>query len=43
MTLAQGFVIGADAGSQRLIVAFKSEGEEEGKEVALKPENAAFS
>jgi len=43
MMFPQGFVIGADASSQRLVVAFKSEGEEEGKEIALKPENVAFS
>jgi hypothetical protein len=35
----QGFVVGADASSQRIIVVFKNEGEEEGKEMALKPDN----
>jgi hypothetical protein len=37
--ILQGFVVGADASSQRIIVVFKNEGEEEGKEMALKPDN----
>jgi hypothetical protein len=36
---AQGLAVGADASSQRIIVVFGGEGDEEGKEMALKPEN----
>lgn len=35
----QGLVVGADAASQRIIVLFNGEGGEDGKEIALKPEN----
>jgi hypothetical protein len=38
-TIAQGFAVGADTSSQRIIVVFSGEGDEEGKEMALKPEN----
>ena len=37
--IAQGLVVGADASTHRIIVSFNGEGEEEGKEVALKPDN----
>jgi hypothetical protein len=35
----QGLVVGADAASQRIIVLFSEVGGDEGKEIALKPEN----
>jgi hypothetical protein len=35
----QGFVVGADALSRRLIVVFNGEDEKDGRETALKPEN----
>jgi hypothetical protein len=35
----QGLVVGADISSQRIIVLFDGEGSEDGKEIALKPEN----
>jgi hypothetical protein len=35
----QGLAVGADSASQRIIVLFNGEGGEDGKEIALKPEN----
>ncbi len=37
--IPQGIVVGADASSQRCIVAFRDAGDDEGKEMALKLEN----
>ena len=35
----KGLIVGADAASQRIIVLFDGEGGDDGKEIALKPEN----